>query len=121
MRSSLVTLRIVTATYSKGNTQTYGSKIYSKTGCSYCTKAKEWFQSTQLAMKKLFSMVHQERMDFYQRISDEVQVTSVPQIFIDEKHVGGYTDLIRQEDLILKKKFGGLEVSCFNYKPFRYP
>ncbi len=44
----------------------------------------------------------------------------MPQIFIDDKHIGGYTDLISQEDLILKKKFGGLEVSSVTYKPFRY-
>ena len=96
-------------------------KIYSKTGCSYCTKAKEWFQSNSIGYEEIILDDHQERMDFYQRISNGVQVTSVPQIFIDEKHVGGYTDLIRQEDLILKKKFGGLEVSSTTYKPFRYP
>ena len=64
-------------------------------------------QSNSIGYEEIVLMIHQERMDFYQRISNGVQVTSVPQIFIDEKHVG-YTDLIRQEDLILKKSSVGL-------------
>ena len=95
-------------------------KIYSKTGCSYCVKAKEWFTTNALDFEEVVLDDHQERMDFYQRISNGTQVNSVPQIFIDDKHIGTYTDLINQEDLILKRAFGGLEVPSITYKPFRY-
>ena len=95
-------------------------KIYSKTGCTYCQKAKEWFTNNALEYTEIVLDDDQERMDFYQRISNGTQVNSVPQIFMDDKHIGTYTDLIRQEDLILKRAFGGLEVPSVTYKPFRY-
>ena len=96
-------------------------KIYSKSGCSYCKKAKEWFQTNRIPYEETVLDDYQERQDFYQRVSNGVQVTSVPQIFIDDKHVGTYTDLLNQEHIILKNKFGGLEESSITYKPFRYP
>ena len=96
-------------------------KIYSKSGCSYCKKAKEWFQTNRIPYEETVLDDYQERQEFYQRVSNGVQVTSVPQIFIDEKHVGTYTDLLNQEHIILKNKFGGLEESSITYKPFRYP
>ena len=85
--------------------------IYSKTGCDYCQKAKEWFRSNQIEYDETVLDDQNERMDFYQKISNGKEINSVPQIFIDEKHIGSYTDLISQEDLILKKAFGGLETS----------
>ena len=45
-------------------------KIYSKTGCSYCVKAKEWFTTNALDFEEVVLDDHQERMDFYQRISN---------------------------------------------------
>jgi len=96
-------------------------KIYSKSNCSYCKKTKEWFQSHKIPYEETVLDDYQERQDFYQRVSNGVQVTSVPQIFIDDKHVGTYTELMQQEHIILKNKFGGLEESSITYKPFRYP
>jgi len=96
-------------------------QIYSKTGCDYCQKAKDWFRSNQIEYNETVLDDQNERMDFYQKISNGKEINSVPQIFIDEKHIGSYTDLISQEDLILKKAFGGLETSSIVYKPFRYP
>ena len=66
-------------------------KIYSKSGCSYCKKAKEWFQTNRIPYEETVLDDYQERQEFYQRVSNGVQVTSVPQIFIDDKHVGTYT------------------------------
>ena len=62
-------------------------KIYSKSGCSYCKKAKEWFQTNRIPYEETVLDDYQERQEFYQRVSNGVQVTSVPQIFIDDKHV----------------------------------
>jgi glutaredoxin 3 len=95
--------------------------IYSKTGCDYCQKAKDWFRINQIEYNETLLDDQNERMDFYQKISNGKEVNSVPQIFIDEKHIGGYVDLVNQEDFLLKKAFGGLETSSVTYKPFRYP
>jgi len=95
-------------------------KIYSKTGCSYCVKAKEWFKTNKISFEEIVLDDYNERQEFYQRVSNGKQVTSVPQIFIDDKHIGGYTDLLNQEQIILKKEFGGLEEPSITYKPFRY-
>ena len=96
-------------------------KIYSKTSCSYCVKAKEFFKDHKIPFEEIVLDDYNERQEFYQRVSNGKQVTSVPQIFIDDKHIGTYTDLLNQEHLILKKEFGGLEESSITYKPFRYP
>ena len=96
-------------------------KIYSKSGCSYCDKTKEFFKSHRIPYEEIVLDDYNERQEFYQRVSNGKQVTSVPQIFIDDKHLGTYTDLIQQEHIILKKQFGGLEESSVTYKPFRYP
>jgi len=96
-------------------------KIYSKTGCSYCVKAKEWFKTNRIAFEEIVLDDYNERQEFYQRVSNGKQVTSVPQIFIDDKHIGTYTELLQQEQIILKKEFGGLEEPSITYKPFRYP
>ncbi len=96
-------------------------KIYSKTSCSYCVKAKEWFKTNKISFEEIVLDDYNERQEFYQRVSNGKQVTSVPQIFIDDKHIGTYTELLQQEDVILKNQFGGLEESSITYKPFRYP
>ena len=50
------------------------------------------------------------------------RVNSVPQIFIDDKRIGGYDALMKVSDDLLKKRSGGglLQFSQ-TYKPFHYP
>ena len=72
-------------------------KIYSKSGCSYCKKAKEWFQTNRIPYEETVLDDYQERQDFYQRVSNGKQVTSVPQIFIDDKSIGGCEELYELE------------------------
>lgn len=70
--------------------------IYGRPGCSYCTRAKQ-----------LAEHLSQQRTDFsYSYIDiyelnltkDDLsqlvgkQITTVPQIFLDEQHIGGCTD-----------------------------
>jgi len=70
--------------------------IFGRPGCPYCVRAKE-----------LADKLSAERDDFsYQYVDIQAEgitkadleksagkpVTTVPQIFIDEQHIGGYTD-----------------------------
>ena len=73
----------------------------------------------------------EERLAFYQTINGATEVVgetnsrrvnSVPQIFIDGKRIGGYDDLMKMGDDLLKKRSGGgLMQFSQTYKPFHYP
>jgi ribonucleotide reductase beta subunit family protein with ferritin-like domain len=46
---------------------------------------------------------------------------TVPQIIIDGKNIGGYTELMKIGDTLVKKQSGGLLEFSKTYKPFYYP
>jgi ribonucleoside-diphosphate reductase beta chain len=46
---------------------------------------------------------------------------SVPQIYIDDKLIGTYDDLMKISDSLIKKTSGGLMEFSETYKPFYYP
>ena len=105
--------------------------IYSKSGCPFCVKAKDWFDDFDIKYTEVVLDDEEQRLSFYQRIngSKEVlgtgsfprRVNSMPQIFVDDKHIGGYADLMVSADKILKKVSGGLTKVSQTYKPFFYP
>src|SRR5210317_1156925 len=49
------------------------------------------------------------------------RINSVPQIFIDDERIGGYDNLMRMSDSLIKKSSGGLLNFSETYKPFHYP
>jgi len=73
----------------------------------------------------------EERPPFYQTINGATEVVgmtntrrvnSVPQIYIDGKRIGGYDDLMKiSDDLLKKRSGGGLLQFSETYKPFHYP
>ena len=98
----------------------------------------EWLE--ERIGKNMVSMVlknnlmdnEEERLAFYQSLnngvgeivgqSDQVRrVNSVPQIFIDDKRIGGYDELMKMSTTLLKKRTGGLLKFSETYKPFHYP
>lgn len=91
--------------------------IYSKSNCPFCEKAKAWFTQHGFTYTEIKLDDEEQRMAFYQKIPG---ARSVPQIFIDDKLVGTYNDLMAQADAIIKKRGGLLEFSQ-TYKPFHYP
>ena len=105
--------------------------IYSKSGCPFCVKAKDWFDDFDIKYTEVVLDDEEQRLSFYQRIngSKEVlgtgsfprRVNSMPQIFVDDKHIGGYDDLMVSADKILKKVSGGLTKVSQPYKPYFYP
>jgi ribonucleotide reductase beta subunit family protein with ferritin-like domain/glutaredoxin len=91
--------------------------IYSKSNCPFCEKAKAWFTQHGFTYTEIKLDDEEQRMAFYQKIPG---ARSVPQIFIDDKLIGTYNDLMSQADNIIKKRGGLLEFSQ-TYKPFHYP
>lgn len=67
--------------------------IYSTATCGYCTSAKNFLNSKGLEFDEV-KITSQEVMD---QLSNKLGYTprTVPQIWLDEKHIGGYDDLVR--------------------------
>uniref|UniRef100_A0A1I8A0A4 Glutaredoxin domain-containing protein n=1 Tax=Steinernema glaseri TaxID=37863 RepID=A0A1I8A0A4_9BILA len=72
--------------------------MYSKKACGYCKMAKTLFAEEQIAfVEKDLDVVSRERPDEYQQYVNGLvymtKQTTVPQIFICGKFIGGYTEL----------------------------
>jgi|TARA_B110000444_G_scaffold261296_1_gene312420 ribonucleotide reductase beta subunit family protein with ferritin-like domain len=105
--------------------------MYSKGGCGYCEMASKWFEEHAVRYTEVKMDDEENRLAFYQKINGTQEsigdptgvrrVNSMPQIMIDDKHIGGYDELMSAGDTILKKLSGGLLKSSKTYKPFYYP
>ena len=104
-------------------------QIYTKTDCPFCLQAKQWFAEHSIEYTEHLMDEEEQRLSFYQRINNVTEqlgvgrtgVNSVPQIYMNNERVGGYADLIKIQDKILKARGGGLTVASETYKPFYYP
>ncbi|GAA4715220.1 glutaredoxin 3 [Sphingomonas lutea] len=67
-------------------------EIYSKTFCSYCWQAKRLLDSKGVAYKEILLDGGGPERDVM--ISRANGRTTVPQIFIDDRHIGGCGDLM---------------------------
>tara|TARA_B100001250_G_scaffold135625_1_gene116033 strand:- start:910 stop:1140 length:231 start_codon:yes stop_codon:yes gene_type:complete len=68
-------------------------EIYSKSNCSYCVMAMNFFDSKGISYE-VYSA--DDPNIFEEMLSRNPQARTVPQIFIDDKLIGGYTDLIKK-------------------------
>lgn len=82
--------------------------IYTKSDCTYCSKAKVWLKKNGFRYTEVSLDDEIQRKEFYHKY----QVSSVPQVFISDRRIGGYSDLET-----------GLDLFRFNqtYKPFLFP
>lgn len=64
--------------------------IYSTHSCPYCVKAKALFDSKGLSYTEYYI---DEDESLRQEMMEKSQRRTVPQIFIDEQHIGGCDDL----------------------------
>lgn len=64
--------------------------IYSGRFCGYCTAAERLFQSKNTEYELIKVDEDQEKFDHMMKITGR---RTIPQIFIDEYHVGGFDDL----------------------------
>ena len=92
--------------------------IYSKQSCPFCVRAKDWFDRHGFTYTENVIYDEEQFLALQQKIPG---VRTVPQIFIDKKHIGGYDDLMKVADSIIKKTSGGLMEFSETYKPFHYP
>ena len=70
-------------------------EIYVKTTCPYCWRAKHLLDSKDVEYKEIsVDFGGPERQTMIQRANGR---TTVPQIFIDGKHIGGCDDLMALE------------------------
>jgi glutaredoxin 3 len=66
-------------------------EIYTKAFCPYCTRAKRLLDSKGAAFEEFdITMGGERRAEMIQRASGR---TTVPQVFIDGRHIGGSDDL----------------------------
>ena len=64
--------------------------VYSTNVCPYCVRAKSLLQRKGVKFDEL--MVDRD-MNLMQQMMERSQRRTVPQIFIDDYHVGGYDDM----------------------------
>lgn len=70
-------------------------EIYSKSFCSYCGHAKRLLQAKQIEFSEyVIDADAAKRQEMIQRANGR---TTVPQIFIDGRHIGGCSDLMALE------------------------
>ena len=71
-------------------------EIYTKTTCPYCIRAKLLLQRKGAELDEIgVDFGGEQKQEMIQRTGGR---TTVPQIFIDGKHVGGCDDLFELED-----------------------
>lgn len=66
--------------------------IYSTANCSYCAWAKQFLESKHLSYEEIRIDLNTEKRSEMERLSGR---RTVPQIFINDKAIGGYDDLIQ--------------------------
>ena len=108
-----------------------GIRIVTKSECPFCSMAKNWLKEHSFEYVEDLIDNEEERLAFYQTINGATEIVgelpsrrinSVPQIFIDDKHIGGYEELMKiGDDLLRKRSGGGLMQFSETYKPFHYP
>lgn len=65
--------------------------IYTKDNCIWCDRAKILLDSKKISYNEIDLSDDSERLKFYEKIGDNVK--TVPQVFIDDKRIGGFPDL----------------------------
>lgn len=76
-------------------------KIYSKTICPFCSRAKNYMQRFGIPFEEINLDDDEARQKFYDEVGSGVR--TVPQIFVDGVRLGGYDDLVKS-DLTTKFK-----------------
>ena len=67
------------------------AEIYSKDSCPYCDRAKALLNSKQIEFTEFKIGRELTREEFLEKFPN---VRTVPQIYLDEQHIGGYDNLV---------------------------
>lgn len=68
--------------------------IYSKTDCPWCDKAKALLTEKNISFDELKYNIDYSREQLAEKLPFDYNKITVPQIFFDNEHIGGYDDLI---------------------------
>ena len=71
--------------------------IYTSDNCSFCHSAKEIFNEKKLKFEQI-NISKDDKLK-NEMIKKSNGMITVPQIFVNSKHIGGYEDLINLESL----------------------
>ena len=66
-------------------------KMFTGAFCPYCTMAKQLLKS--LGVSEIEEIRADQYPDEFDRVQEETGQRTVPQIYINGKHIGGFTDL----------------------------
>lgn len=70
--------------------------IYTKTTCPWCVKAKDLLKLKNVEIEEHVLGENNVTKDTIQnKVPAGYKVSTVPQIFLNGKHIGGYTDLAK--------------------------
>jgi GrxC family glutaredoxin len=67
-------------------------QIYTQSYCPYCTRAKEFVKSKGLDFEEINLDGKDEELN---SLKNRTGHRTIPQIFVDDKFIGGYTDLVQ--------------------------
>lgn len=65
-------------------------QIYTKSYCPYCDRAKALFKNKGVTFEEISV---EEDPELYTQLKQKTGLMTVPQIFINNELIGGYTDL----------------------------
>jgi glutaredoxin 3 len=70
-------------------------EVFSKPSCPYCDRAKALLTKEGMAYEERSAV--DERETLIERVTNETGAPprTVPQIFIEGRHIGGYDDLVK--------------------------
>lgn len=70
-------------------------KIYFKSGCVWCTRAKEFLKSKNIEFEEInLSDLSEDEYELEKnKLVENTGQKTFPYIFIDDKFIGGFTDL----------------------------
>ena len=66
-------------------------ELYTKDQCIWCDRAKGLLNAYSIDFVEFDLSNDEARLKFYENIGNNVK--TVPQVFIDDKRIGGYQDL----------------------------
>lgn len=71
------------------------AEVYSKNNCPYCVRAKKLLDDRQIEYVELDAVALRDALIERVTAATGAAPRTVPQIFIDGNHVGGYDDLVK--------------------------
>lgn len=74
--------------------------IYSKPNCIFCDRAKDWFRDYGIPYIE-YDVTNKDNLNFLKMKIPGVK--TVPQIFLDNDHIGGYSELLDRQHYVWDK------------------